>query len=507
MTELKKLTTLVQEMEIIAKSLLLSSSSSHEQQPLNDDDANTSSSSSIRELYEKSQEFEKNAINIRERTDRLLSRAREKDPDKQMYNENACAKIEALGVEVDRVLNTIVSEDRLNEIERDFLKMLRQEALDRAAAQEAAKTIDAILQQEKDARILLVGDEKIDWGSLLDQERRDKTEVYRIEGEKARAKWKLEEERREKEVENAVNAFRYSLKNGAKDFVTKYFFEEYILKKKLSSASFSANDENEDDQKQRQQKLKSVFYFILQRLSEILQALLRDPEQEGLKTMRTDGERFVKTFGHPYLFRFVETDQQQQQQHQDSALSSDNNNNNNNNNIQYVEHSLLDKLTSEACEVLLAGVGFVPSYTASTLLDGHWIESGVGFKSDMIVYEHVAKVSRSVKRDEDILCFIYGGENKTTTTTSSDANNKSRKNKRIQVTGNQNENEQEVLVKTAPWFQYGDRRLTLKEPTITDDPEEWMNWHENFKNVSECLDKFVLKDYKQKYLAHQLELQ
>lgn len=469
MTELKKLTTLCQEIEVLAKSLLPLDDETNNNQT-SQDSAPSSAHQDLRVLQKNAQEYLKLSQNLRERTDKILIRARETDPDKQTYNEATCVKIEALGVDVDRVLTTIVTEDRLDEIERNFLSLLRREAQDRAQREETAKTVDALIAEEADTRmIFLVDDEKVSRGAMMDLERRDKTDVYRVEGERAQAIWRIEQDRRKKEFDAAKensNSLLASDSSAAKvkDFVVTRFFKEKILDK----------IRNLQHQDKERKNLECAFHFILNKLSEILHALLGDPEQEGLRTMRTDAERFVKTFGHPYLF------------------FQDNNNNNktNNGNKIQVRRSLLDKCCAEAAEFLLSGVGYAPTYTASRMLDGHWIESGKTFVNDVMMFVLPMKENeraKFVKRSDPNMgmpecCFFFPKNN---------AEKEMLKNK-IEVIQDDDDDDLTAVV-VPPWFEYGDRRLSLQEPSVIDNAEMWMQWHENLKLVTKCLDEFCLK--------------
>lgn len=281
MTEFKKVSALAQDVEDVAK-LLMSVPGQRTEGNSGDDDSNSNipdSASSARALQTAAEKYKVETDSLRQRTDKLLAKAREKDPALQMYNEATCAKIEALGVEVDRVLQ-IATAERIAEIEASFLSSLRAEQHHQAAAEATSKSIGELQQQENDRRRLVHDDQRRENNELSVAEGKSRTDAYRLAAERAAAIWAAELRRRQIELESA-RAVTAAARANPKEFVMKSFCEQHLAR--LQSAECRS--------------------FLLARVREIVDALTRDPEQEGLRTMRTDSEKFTKTFGHSCMLR------------------------------------------------------------------------------------------------------------------------------------------------------------------------------------------------------------
>jgi hypothetical protein len=335
MTEFKKVTALCQEVEQLANQLLPHSSNDKSDRSEDDDGSQQQHQTQgphaladTRALHALSENYRANSDALRQRTDKLLAKARETDPNRQSYNEATCLKIEALGTEVDRVL-ALVTEARLDEIAAAHLAALRAERAHQAAAESTAASLAALEQQEKEARLVLADDGRIAASEIFAAESDARTAAYRREAERAATLWAREQTRRKDELALA-RAATVAARANPVEFVRQRFAAG------LLPAVPSAPAQS----------------FLIARLKEIVDALTRDPEQEGLRTMRCDAERFVKTFGHTHCrLAAPSTGAAAAAVGQDSSPDD-----------AVAEHSLV-----AAAEAVFFSIGYEPTYTASPM--------------------------------------------------------------------------------------------------------------------------------------------
>lgn len=416
MTEFKKVTALSLEVEALANAIMADTAAfaasdgtaaAAAASSNSDDDSNGGGSrwapAHPKQLYELSEKYRADSDALRQRTDKLLAKARETDPNLQTYNEATCAKIEALGVEVDRILAIVTdAEPRLAAVEAAYFSDLRQQQAHQAAAEATVASLGALQQQEHEHRLVMQDDARRSRAELLERESAGRKAVYRAEADRAARAWAAEQDRRRAELD-AARAVTAAASRGAAEFVNGTFVPQRL--EGLPAAARA---------------------FLLARLREVVGALCRDPEQEGLRTMRTDSERFTKAFGHLCMFGAggnsgggggvpVGADQAEG------------------------DPATVERQLAAAAEAIFFAIGYEPTYTASPAQ--FWLEVAAA-----------AGAATSFKCDAT-------GQLVT------------------------------LHAKLIPWMQYGDRRLALIEPPVAEQPDQWIAWHETLKAVNEALQK------------------
>ncbi|KAH8617896.1 hypothetical protein ERJ75_000332500 [Trypanosoma vivax] len=154
---------------------------------------------------------------------KLLRKAQEKDPNRQIYNERMCLLIEQLFEEFcdvvavlfgDRAKGLILSEEGLP-FEESLPLSWAEDCYDRhlilLAQSEAwrkrlANDLTELSSMEEEARALHVALEKQDYSLLLRQKRETEAQIQQLLDERRQAKWEAEKERREKEHEGLLSS-------------------------------------------------------------------------------------------------------------------------------------------------------------------------------------------------------------------------------------------------------------------------------------------------------------
>lgn len=212
--------------------------------------------------------------NLRIRIGKLLTKAREKDPDKQIYNEAMCAKIEELAADANRACDDF--DAAVPYAHAAVHSMLRsrvhQKVLESALAHSSAE----ISRAEADARSL----NKYEYGAWVRETTvimsRAYDEAYARKKAREEREWQCEIERRRLEMDRFEGVKQEAAQSGQ------------------SLGAFTAQRFVEDCH-QRGIDLR----LLLRRVVGLLDELARDPSAPNVCKLRVNNSTFAEHFGHP----------------------------------------------------------------------------------------------------------------------------------------------------------------------------------------------------------------
>ncbi|ORC91523.1 putative membrane associated protein [Trypanosoma theileri] len=270
MTEYKKLTLLVTQLREEITQLIQAFKSD------DDKDAVT--------LHERSASIESLIINGRPRLVKILHKALETDPDRQIYNEKMCEAIKKLFDEFSECVDTLFEASMKDEILSLESKLNFEECPSILWAQEKydqhmlhmaqteewkkrlATNIADLVIFEGQTRAVLSAEEKQVRVGLLEAKKTEKEKILKILKDREEAKWKAELERRTEEHKRLVKA------------VSVY------------------NDQNID--KILLSVPESLRKLLASHILELLQALRTTPEDTNIRRIRCNNVRVMMDYGH-----------------------------------------------------------------------------------------------------------------------------------------------------------------------------------------------------------------
>ncbi|KAG5469808.1 hypothetical protein CUR178_01948 [Leishmania enriettii] len=242
---------------------------------------------------------------------KIVQKARETDPDRQIYNEAMCAKIEALFLAFCKTLQLLAPEyfDALKEIDAsspddgdehsvfnglldaDFdPNVLLEEStslqaadnehnhyiLHRAKAEAwqsrvAQGLADAVVFESQN-RALILAEEKVSRVAVIEEQRANKLLVAKIMEARAALKWQSEVQRRGEE---------FSLLKAATAAISDVDAIPYFLTSRISN--------------------EALRITIAGRARQLIKALLSTPEDMNIRRLRNNNEHLICDYGHPCL--------------------------------------------------------------------------------------------------------------------------------------------------------------------------------------------------------------
>jgi hypothetical protein len=369
---------------------------------------------------------------LRGRMDKLLAKAREKDPDKMVFNETMVGRIEALGVAVDEVLG-MVTDEAAAAVETAYAETLAADRVSAARAASVAQGAAAAAEAEAEQRFLLQREALAWYAPTADAARAERFDVRARADAAAEVRWRQEEARRAREAEafaavaractsatkakGALDAFLNTL------VATAFASTAPIPMADVAMAVGSSSDHAaatavcaEPPAASRGATLRAAL--------ELLHALLQEPDAEGLRTIRASHPNALASFGH--LLAVTRP-----------AATVDGNTNE--------WRRALASRRCAAAEAVLACAGFVPSYTKNPSAT---LEPPVQYLLDEAAGAEVAIAPAEALSPDD--GRVDGG-----------------------------------------WAGYGERWLTLREPEPAKDPDGWIAWHDGVVAVRDALRRIT----------------
>lgn len=290
MTEFKKLTALVLEIRGDVDTILQLS----QRDNLDDADVNA--------VYATAEKARQAVANTTSRLQRLVLKARETDPNRQIYNEAMCGHIEALFgeycVEVARLVPVLLEDDEPSEAERltqlqvaivaDPTKDILEHStilekvdvwhdaylLRRAVAEEWSKRVAGDLTElvafEGPSRDVLQVQEKQTRASLTEDMQVNKRSIVELLRTREEAKWNDEKKRRHDERTQIEAASKAALAEGLPRYLHTHLDGSTL-------AAFAGH------------------------LGDLCEALLAIPDNENIRKLRNSNHNLMTHFGHPCL--------------------------------------------------------------------------------------------------------------------------------------------------------------------------------------------------------------
>jgi hypothetical protein len=247
---------------------------------------------------------------FRTKVEKLLAKAREKDPDRQIYNEMMCKRIEELAAAAAEALAAF--ETVVEPIETLYhvalVQRMNGEAY-RAALVSSTKELEA---REKDARDLLKLNQASDSRAVADVGAANYNDALSRFRERVAREWAEEEARRAEEAAQFAG-WQEQRRKDLHGFVQECFT---MIPEATRRATW-------------------------RHLADLLDALRADPSNPGVQRLRNAHPAVLANFGHPFA--------------EPAALDGD------------AAAAALARAKYAAAERLLAGVGYAPAYSINTL--------------------------------------------------------------------------------------------------------------------------------------------
>ena len=219
---------------------------------------------------------------LRAVSERLLLRAREKDPEKQMYNEDMCSKIEQLCVDVNLALES-VSDDLKARVAAAHALFLKQQAASVEYRAALLTSIESVVRRESDERYLFCYTEVEEWDGLLQQSNQSFSSIRSREILRHENRWKSEQRRRDAERLALVSW----QKTGADQIAEAV---DACLTAAADAAMLCDSVTSTRDAKTLE---------LSRAIDSLLTAVLRAPDDDNIRRLRLGNTNFRRVFGHP----------------------------------------------------------------------------------------------------------------------------------------------------------------------------------------------------------------
>lgn len=247
-------------------------------------------------LHQAREELESSLLDSIPRFRKMIAKARETDPNMQLYNENMCKKIESLFTSFCTIFSKVLNGDETEErveglrislldvncpVEMDESPLLRQFdelynafVVQRAQAEawhtRVAGALTDIVQFEKEERELVQAQEQQGRKQCIGDKQQQYSEVVEFLRAKAEAKWQEETDRRRQEHTRLAAA------------------SQAISPQSLSSFI-------------QAQVPSTLMRKFVENMFHLVRALLTTPEDVHIRRLRNNNQQLMMHYGHPCL--------------------------------------------------------------------------------------------------------------------------------------------------------------------------------------------------------------
>ncbi|CCW60852.1 unnamed protein product [Phytomonas sp. EM1] len=297
MTEYKKLAMLVEKLKNDTDALMQGLM----RHSLQNEDPLMSGSPTIEELHSIAMDIKHIILQATPRLKKIVSKARETDPDRQIYNEMMCKKIEQLletfcDVLVSRLIrqeNAGDSASKISETSEEMLQNLTDASLEdypalakvevlydkhmlrRAAAeawsQRIATDLSGLMKFEEEGRAVLIAREKLTRAKFLEEKGNQKDCILKLLKQKEVEKWESEVARRVLEHAGLHNLSKDLKKHSIPPLISEMISDPALQK------------------------------LFAARMYRLTKDLLVTPEDERIRYLRNNNQNLIEDFGHPCL--------------------------------------------------------------------------------------------------------------------------------------------------------------------------------------------------------------